>query len=204
MAAGRSPYRAIGCELTAQGPRPTLRTLHVTDFLATAIFGPDRASYWQAKLLAADQPDPAAPAAARIAELEREVADLQARLRRQVLALEDDGVAAAARRQIAARIGELEHDLGEREASLSRLRQEYVPTPPAAAVVELLTALPSCGEDLRTVPQAELRPLLDSLDLRVTYHHREHLVDVELTLAGDGDADSQDWLVGLAGLEPAT
>jgi hypothetical protein len=65
-------------------------------------------------LAATDGPDPAAPTRARGVELEREVADLQARLRRQVLALEDEQTAPEARQPIAERITELRRDLVER------------------------------------------------------------------------------------------
>jgi len=40
------------------------------------------------------------------------------------------------------------------------------------------------AEELRDLPQAELRTLLDSLDLMITYHRRQRAADVELTLTG--------------------
>jgi site-specific DNA recombinase len=176
----------------------------VTDFLAAAVYGPDRTDYWRTALTAAEQQAPTAPAHARVTELEQQLADLEARLHRQVLALEEDGVDGPARRRIATRIGQLESDLAGRQTSLARLRDQQPPAaPPAAQVAELLATFPIRAEELRDLPQAELRALLDSLDLMVTYDHRRHTAEIELTLASNrqGD-DSQDWLVAGTGFEP--
>ncbi len=93
----------------------------VTDTLATALYGPDRAAYWEHALAAPSQPDLASPARSRIAELHQAAAGVQARLRRQVLNLEDDELSHHARRHIAGRIAELEEELSGYQASLARI-----------------------------------------------------------------------------------
>jgi hypothetical protein len=163
----------------------------VTGFLATAVYGTKRASYWERVLAAADPPDSAAPARARAAELEREVADLQARLRRQVLALEDEQTSAEARQPIAERIAELRRDLSERQAALAKLGDETPPPPDPAAVRELLAALPLYGDDLRALPAKRLRELLESLHLAISYAHKGHTAQIVITLAAVGQGDHQ-------------
>jgi hypothetical protein len=91
-----------------------------TGFLATAVYGPDRADYWHAALTAAThEPAPAAPTPPRIAEFEQQISQLHTRLRRQVLALEDDDLDPAARRRITTRIAELDADLTEHQTTLA-------------------------------------------------------------------------------------
>jgi len=92
-----------------------------TTFLAHAVYGPDRLAYWDGLLRSADQPDEAAPADRRSSEVNQTIADLERRLRSQVLALEDTEVAPAARRQIGARIVELEQMIADHQASLAKL-----------------------------------------------------------------------------------
>ena len=164
----------------------------VTGFLATAVYGPERASYWQRALSATDTPDPAAPARARAAELEREIADLQARLRRQVLALEDEQTVAEARPPIVERISELRRDLATRQAVLAKLDGDTPPPPPDPAVVsELLATLPVYQGDLRALPARRLRELMESLHLTISYDHKEHTAQIEITLAAVGEGDLQ-------------
>ncbi len=163
----------------------------VTGFLARAVYGPERAGYWESALSTTDAPDPAAPARARAAELEREIADLHSRLRRQVLALEDEQTAPEALPPIVERISELRRDLADRQAALVKLDGETPPPSPDPAVVgELLATLPLYGDDLRALPAKRLRELLESLHLAVSYDHKEHTVQIEITLAalvGQGD-----------------
>ncbi len=163
----------------------------VTGFLTTAVYGPERASYWERVLAAADAPDRAAPARARAAELEHEVADLQARLRRQVLALEDEQTAAEARQPIAERIAELRSDIAERQTALAKLSDETPPPPDPAAVRELLATLPLYDEDLRVLSPARLRELMESLRLTISYDHKEHTAQIQITLAAAGEGDLQ-------------
>ncbi len=164
----------------------------VTGFLATAVYGPERTSYWERVLATADAPDPAAPARARAAELEREVADLQARLRRQVLALEDEQTTTEARQPIAERIAELRRDLAERQAALAKIGNETPQPPPdPAAVRELLATLPLYGEDLRALSPARLRELLEGLHLAISYDHKEHTAQIAITLTAAGQGDHQ-------------
>jgi hypothetical protein len=47
------------------------------DFLARAVYGPDRLNYWQEVLASAEQADPAAPARQRLGEVEQAIADHQ-------------------------------------------------------------------------------------------------------------------------------
>lgn len=164
----------------------------VTGFLATAVYGKERASYWERVLAAIDAPDPAAPARARAEELDREVADLQARLRRQVLALEDEQTSAEARQPIAERIAELRRDLADRQTALAKIGSETPQPPPdPTAVRELLATLPLYGEDLRALPPERLRELLDSLYLTISYDHKGHTAQIEIALAAAGQGDHQ-------------
>lgn len=171
----------------------------VTDTLAVALYGPDRAAYWHALAAADHQPNPAAadagasPTDARIAELEQQVTDLEARMRRQLLNLEDDDLPHHARRRITERIAELEAELTGHQASLTRLHRHRQPTatPPDAPTVQaLLTAFPINGTKLRSLDPTDLRELFASLNLLVRYDHARHSVRLHLTLtaapAGQG------------------
>ncbi len=177
----------------------------VTGFLATNVYGPERHTYWNARLASADTPDPAAPARARACELEREIADLHARLDRQIRNLEDDDVSAEFRRRVAARVTTLEHDLAARHDTLRKLHAEIdaTPTPNAANVGRLLAALPLLADALPELPPADLRRVFDSLDLRCVYDPAAHALDLTITLVGSPDDDAQVWDVPPAGLEPA-
>lgn len=78
-------------------------------FLATALFGPDRLTYWTRALDDADDPEHTAPVAARLAEVQAEIADLERRLNRQLLHrqllnLEADDTTVALRKRIGARV----------------------------------------------------------------------------------------------------
>jgi hypothetical protein len=159
-----------------------------TTFLSHAVYGPDRLAYWTRVLDAADTPDPAAPTHQRIDEVQHTIADLERRLRNQVLALDDDEMPQVARRQIGSRIAELEHAIGDHQASLAKLHAELDAAPPDAGIVaDLLDRLPVFGERLGELSRAELRRPFDSLDLMVTYHPRQHTAQVSITLARDGD-----------------
>jgi uncharacterized coiled-coil protein SlyX len=111
----------------------------------------------------ASRPDAAAPVRARIAEIERGIADTQRRLRNQVLALEDKQVTTPARRRISDRIAELEQQLSVQHASLDKLRADLDATPPdAPALAELLDRLPVFGQRLGESPKADLRRLFEA------------------------------------------
>jgi hypothetical protein len=155
-----------------------------TTFLRHAVYGPDRIAYWQDLLTTADQPDPAAPADRRTSEVEHTIADLERRLRNQVLALEDDAVAPAARRHISARITELERIIADHQASLARLTAQPPTTPPdPASVAALLDRLPVFGHALQDFSHRDLRRLFDSLDLRIVYDPTRRVGRVAITLA---------------------
>ena len=158
------------------------------EFLARAIYGPDRLAYWQQVLASAEQADPAAPTRQRIREVEQTITDLQRRLRNQLLALEDDDLSPEARRHITRRIAELEQAIGDHEASLARLHGELdIPMLAMDALARPLARLPVFGERLRELPQRELRRLFDSLDLTITYDHKRRVGCVTITLARDAD-----------------
>jgi hypothetical protein len=180
----------------------------VTDFLRTAVYGPDRAGYWTLALERAQAKDNlTAPARARVEELEAAIADLEGRLRRQVLTLEDEQTTPAARQPILERIGELRQDIAERQAALSALR-EQVPASPAdpQVVADLLATLPLRDRELRELPEQELRDIFASLDLVVSYDYRRHVAELALTLAARGRQGEglHLWAAPAAGLEPAT
>ena len=84
----------------------------VASFLSTAVFGPERQTYWCPLLAVSEVKQSAAPAAERMKEVTAEVADLQRRIERQVANLEAEDTTPALRRRIAARIAELEVYLG--------------------------------------------------------------------------------------------
>jgi hypothetical protein len=115
---------------------------------------------------------------------------VQARLRRQILNLEDDELPHHARRHIAGRIAELEDKLTGYQASLARIHQQPDPAPPDALTLrELLATFPVNGVELRKLGQTDLRELLASLNLLVRYDHTRHAVQLHLTLTrsqGDG------------------
>ena len=160
----------------------------VTDFLRTAIYGPDRAGYWMLALQRAQATDNfTAPARARVEELEAAVADLEGRLRRQVLTLEDEQISPAAREPIVHRIAELRHEIAERQAALAALR-EQLPASPAdpQVVADLLATLPIRDGELRELPEQELRDIFASLDLAISYDYRRHIAELALTLAARG------------------
>ncbi len=54
----------------------------VNGYLATAVFGPDRLDYWREALSADEKPEDTAPTQARVAELEREIAEAEGRIQR--------------------------------------------------------------------------------------------------------------------------
>jgi uncharacterized coiled-coil DUF342 family protein len=73
--------------------------------------GPDRVAYWEHLLAAADPHDDPAPLRAQISRQERSIAEVQARLRRQVLNLEADDLTPQTRQRVVGRIAELEDEL---------------------------------------------------------------------------------------------
>jgi site-specific DNA recombinase len=73
-------------------------------FLASAVFGPERHAYWQQCLDGAGGPDRAAPATERLKELAAEVAELERRLTRQLINLEADDLTPSLRRRINERV----------------------------------------------------------------------------------------------------
>jgi len=58
-------------------------------------------------------------------------------------------------------------------------------------VRDLLATLPLHGDDLRALPAERLRELLESLHLAIRYDHKEHSVQIEITLAALGQGDHQ-------------
>ena len=103
-----------------------------------------------------------------------------------MLALEDDGITASARRRISDRIAELEQEIGNHQASLGKLRVELDATPPdAPTVADVPDRLPVFGDRLQEFSQPRLRRLFDSLDLMITYDPVRHAARVRITLATD-------------------
>ncbi len=127
-------------------------------FLATALFGPGRRDYWRTCLGESAIPERVAPTSARRVEVTAEIAELERRLDRQVLNLEDDGVTPSLRRRVAARVAELEEAVAERQARLAAFDAEAAVAPPSfAKVAPLLDRLPLVGERSIDAPDAELR-----------------------------------------------
>jgi hypothetical protein len=121
---------------------------------------------------------------------EQSVAEVQARLDRQILILEAEELSPQTRQRILGRIGELEEELGRAQASLARLRGEATAAPPDVRTVrELLATFPIKGNELRELPFSDLRDLFAGLDLLARYNHKHHKVQISVTLtAGQGDA----------------
>jgi site-specific DNA recombinase len=157
-------------------------------FLSQAVYGPNRLTYWRQVLESAEQADPAAPTRQRFSEVEHTIADLQRRLRNQLLGLEDDHLKPEARRHITSRIAELEQAIADHEASLAKLHAELdIPMLATDALARVLDRLPVFGERLHKLSQQELRRLFDSLDLTITYDHGRRVGHVRITLASDAD-----------------
>jgi DNA invertase Pin-like site-specific DNA recombinase len=189
---GRSMFGTEGHPKSLYLAEPVLHAT-VIDYLATAIFGPDRAAYWHDALAAdADAADGAKTdrqtCAARLAELEATTADLTRRLQRQIINLEDDQLPAVARKQIAARIGQLEADITTHRDIADQLRDpggddtaHQDPDEIAAA----LARLPELARDLKDMPEPELRALFESLGLTITYRPGERVLDIQITLTDE-------------------
>jgi hypothetical protein len=135
---------------------------------------------------AAEQADPAAPTRQRTREVQQTVAELQRRLRNQLLALEDDHLKPQARRHITSRIAELEQAIADHQASLGKLHDELdLPAAAMEVLPPLLERLPVFGKRLRELPQRELRRLFDSLDLTITYDPGRRVGRMRITLVSD-------------------
>jgi len=130
-------------------------------------------------LAAADPHDDPAPLRARISGQEGRIAEVQARLRRQVLNLEAEDLPPQTRQRVVGRIAELEEELARAQASLKRLRGQAATAPPDTATVrELLATFPIRGADLRDLRKDDLRDLFTSLDLLVHYDHKHHKAQI--------------------------
>ena len=161
-------------------------------FLATALFGPERTDYWRTCLEAAAEPERAAPAKERAAEIEAEITDLERRLTRQLVNLEADDVTAALRRHVGQRVAELEGAIAERRERLVALaRASATEAPTLADVAPLLDRLPILTTSLDAAPQGELRALFEALQLDVVYQPAESAVDVAVTLYDRGSETPQ-------------
>lgn len=162
----------------------------ITELLATRLYGPDRLAFWQ-DILATEPPEPNQPLQGQIAQLERTATQVQTRLRRQILNLEAVDLGAEARRRIAERISELEHELQATQAAITRLHgQQHARPPDSAALPELLAELPLNGQQLQEATRQELWKLFVSLDLRVGYDHARHKAKVSVTLGRGKPNDS--------------
>jgi hypothetical protein len=118
-------------------------------------------------------------------------------LHRQILNLEDEHLSAAARRQIADRIGEIEAGLVTHRATADQLHgcdepEAHDPDEITAALVRL----PQLAVGLSDMPEPALRHLYESLDLLLRYHPDDRSIAVQVTLA---DGPSHDRLVPPAG-----
>src|SRR6266542_74551 len=102
----------------------------VVGFLSTALFGPQRQTYWRRRLADSEVKQSTAPAAERLKEVTSEVTDLQRRIERQIANLEAEDTTPALRRRIAARIAELEEAVEDRRQRASALAQEVADAPP--------------------------------------------------------------------------
>ena len=198
------------------GERPLLEA--VSEWLTAAVFGPERLDYWREALAASAAPRPSSSARDRVGEIVAEIGDIERRIERQVLALEDDDAPPGLRRRVAERVAQLEAAADDRRATLARLRVEAAADEPTFDDVEaVLASMPVSGSDLRSLPQPELRMLFDSLNLAVTFHHETRKADIQVTLwrgqPNGADADTTDrpppgrireevWIAPSVGFEP--
>jgi len=181
----------------------------VAGFLSTALFGPERETYWRRRLAESEVERSTAPAADRLKEVTAEMANLQGRIERQVGNLEAEDTTPALRRRIGARIAELEESVEDHRRRAAALAQEAADAPPTAA--DLATALDQLPliERLPELPQVELRDLFDSLRLQVAFQPAVAAVDVEVVLFADEPPDRRGEVAEVqsvppAGIEPAT
>jgi hypothetical protein len=164
------------------------------DYLGTAVFGPDRAAYWDHCLTAAAEPDASPPSAEQVKRLAAEIADLERRMSRQLLNLEAADTTPGLRRRVGERVGELEDAIAARRQQIEALgKKAAVEAPVFADVAPLLAQLPVLATSLHTLPPAAVRTMIETLNLEVAYQPTEHALDITLTLA-DGafqpDSDS--------------
>jgi hypothetical protein len=97
------------------------------------------------------------------------VDDLERRLTRQLINLEADRFGPELRRRINERVSELEDAIAERNRRRTALtRQAAAETPSMGDVTPLLDQLLVLADKLSDMPQAELRTLIDRLQLEVT------------------------------------
>src|SRR5207247_1031352 len=83
----------------------------VVGFLSTALFGPERQTYWRRRLADCGTKQPAAPVGERLKEVTTEVADLERRIERQIANLEAEDATPALRLQVAFQPGEAAVDV---------------------------------------------------------------------------------------------
>ncbi len=105
--------------------------------------------------------------------------------------LEAEDATPMLRRRVAPRVSELESAIEERRRRVANLQSEIAEAPPSADdIVTLLDRLPLLADRLPYLPQAELRALFGSLQMKVTYLPERHVADLELTLV-EGDLHVQ-------------
>ena len=132
------------------GERPLLEA--VTDWLTIAVFGSERLDYWREALAASAVPRPSSAARDRFAEVEAEIADIERRIERQIVALEDDGSTPGLRRRVAERLGQLEAAAQVRRAALTRLRSDAEADGPSLDDIEAVLARDAHVERRTPVP----------------------------------------------------
>lgn len=168
----------------------------VSGFLSDAVFGPDRLDYWRAALTDAQTDGPAADLDARVTEVNTDIASINERIDRQVLALEDADITPAIRRRISERINELEATLAERRVALEDLALQRASTPKSIDdIASALDLLPTLDNELRALPQRKVRDLLQALQMELMYHPDRRL-NVRVALHGQSSDATRDamWL----------
>jgi uncharacterized coiled-coil protein SlyX len=161
-------------------------------FIGESLFGTDRVDYWRTCLEASNDPGKAAPAAARAKEITADIADLERRIARQLITLEEEDATPALLRRVSQRIEELEATVAERNESLAVLvAQSATEAPEISDVAALLNRLPILASGLATAPQPELRELFEKLQLNIAYQPEAQVLDVEITLYQDAWNDIQ-------------
>lgn len=158
----------------------------VTDWLATAVFGPDRNAYWHACLTSAATADtPAAESLTdRLSEHEHQITDLDRRIQRQVLNLEDDDLSPEARRHITVRIRQLEASITQHQDHAATIRDQLAEQPATIdEITDLLRHLSQLADELPRQTHDQLRALYDALELRVQYQPDDDAIDIDITVA---------------------
>ena len=178
----------------------------VIEFLGTHLFGPGRR---EGLARALEETDPERDAHHDEAEqLKSELAELAARIRRQVSHLEALEADTAAGAEIRSRLRELAGLKARRERELEATERAIARKPDGEQAQELVDLLPQLDVDVSLLAEESFRELLAALDFRATFESARNELRMRATLAPEllpvkGDGMSSPLSVPPGGLEPS-